>query len=246
MSLPARLQDPTLTARPRRVVAAIAMACAVLGAGSWIALLAQRARGAGPSLSTLVVEWPGRSPAAETGAGVLDAPVLPGAIAQVFALAAAAESGLVSSSTTYLCRRVVTADGRRFVCTHPDLKRPLTPAEALAYSCTDFFADLATRLPRASLNRLRRGVGLVAVGDDAPWTSAVIGLAGPPTSPRQLLTAVARVAGVGPDTAVPLRASTRALVRSGLRGVADFGPGLALVGRERPSLMTGGASPLPG
>ena len=114
---------------------------------------------------------------------MLDTPVLPGSVAQVFALAAAAELGLVSPATSHLCRRVATADGRRFVCTHPDLKRPLTPAEALAYSCNDFFVQLAARLPRAALNDVRRRAGLEPIADAAPWTSAVLGLAGPLTSP---------------------------------------------------------------
>ena len=248
MSLPARLQDEALSPRHRgcRAAAVLAATCVGLCATAWVALLAQPARPDPASLATLVIEWPSRRLAVETGARTLDAPVLPGALAHVFALAAAADAGLVSSSTTHICRRVATADGRRFVCTHPELNRPLTAAEALAYSCTDFFVDLAARLPRASLNEVRRRVGLAPIGADVPWASAVLGLAGPATSPRQLMSAVARVAGVGPDPAAPLRASTRALVRAGLRGVADFGPGATLFGRGQSALVKGGASPLPG
>ncbi len=246
MSLPARLQDQALSPRSRRA-AAVTTAWVVLCALSWAALLAQPAAPAAPpGLATLAVDWPSRRIVTETEAGLLDRPVLPGATAQVFALAAAAEAGLASASTRHLCRRVATADGRRFVCTHPDLKRPLTAAEALAYACTDYFVALAARLPRASLNHLRRRVGLDPIAGDVPWVSAVLGLAGPETSPRALLSAVARTAGVGPDTPVALPAAARALVRAGLRGVPDYGPSIAVVGRSGTGLVKAGTSPLPG
>ena len=134
MSLHARLQDQALIRRSSRAAVALVMTGVTLGALSWAALLAQPAPAAsvasgGPA--TLMIEWPSRRTAAETGTRALDAPVLPGALAQVFAVAAAVDAGLVSPTSTHLCRRVATADGRRFVCTHPDLGRPLTPAEAL-------------------------------------------------------------------------------------------------------------------
>ncbi len=166
-------------------------------------------------------------------------------LAQVFALAAAVDAGLVSPTSTHLCRRVATADGRRFVCTHPDLGRPLTPAEALAYSCTDFFVHLAARLPRATLNDVRRRAALEPVPANAPFASSVLGLAGPTTSPRQLLNAVARVAGVGPDPPVVLKAATRAVVRAGLRGAPGYGAAATLAGRGQPALAKAATSPLP-
>ena len=250
MSLQARLQDQALIPRSRRAIAAVVVAGVAAGAASWAASLyaqpvaASLQTAAAPA--TLVVDWPSRRTVTETGARTLDTEMLPGAVAHVFALAAAAEAGLVSASSTHLCRRVATADGRRFACTHPDLHRPLTPAEALAYACNDFFAELATRLPRASLNDVRRHAGLAAIGDDVPWTSAVLGLAGPATSPRTLMSAVARVAGVGPDAPVALLPAARALVRAGLRGVPDYGPAAVLRTRGVSALVKGGTSPLPG
>ena len=56
-----------------------------------------------------------------------------------------------------MCRRSMTVEGRRYVCSHPDLKRPLTPAEALAYSCNDYFVSLAPRLPRDAQRRSATG-----------------------------------------------------------------------------------------
>ncbi len=247
MSLPARLQDQALIRRSRRAVTTVVAACMAVGAAWWAVSLHAQPAATGlrttAAPATLVVDWPSRRTVTETGASTLDAEMLPGAVAQVFALAAAAEAGLVSASSTHMCRRVVTADGRRFACAHPDLHRALTPAEALAYACSDFFADLATRLPRASLNDVRRRAGLMAIGDDVPWTSAVLGLAGPTTSPRTLMSAVARVAGVGPDAPVTLTPGARALVRAGLRGAADYGPATALRARGTAALVKGGASP---
>ncbi len=248
MSLHARLQDQALTRRSPHAAAALILTCVALGALTWTALLAQPARTAASAApsgpATLVVEWPSRRIATETGTRVLDAPVLPGALAHVFALAAAVDSGLVSPTSTHLCRRVATADGRRFVCTHPDLERPLTPAEALSYSCTDFFVHLAARLPRESLNEVRRRAGLEPIAGNALWTSSVLGLAGPPSSPRSLLGAVARVAGVGPDAAVSMKPATRAVVRAGLRGAPGYGPALAMTRRGQSALVKAATAPL--
>src|SRR3954452_9919073 len=79
---------------------------------------------------------------------ILDTPVYPGSIVKTVALVAALERGIITPTSTHMCRRVVKADGQTFTCSHPDLKRPLTPAEALAYSCNDFFVSLTPRLPR--------------------------------------------------------------------------------------------------
>ena len=63
---------------------------------------------------------------------ILDAPVFPGSVVKAVTLVAALESGAIEADSTQMCRRVSTVDGHKFVCAHPDLKRPLTPAEALA------------------------------------------------------------------------------------------------------------------
>src|SRR5213592_3752577 len=70
----------------------------------------------------------------EARADILDTPVYPGSIVKTVALVAALERGIITPDSSHLCRRVVKADGQTFTCSHPDLKRPLTPAEALAYS----------------------------------------------------------------------------------------------------------------
>ena len=96
----------------------------------------------------------------EQRADILDTPVFPGSIVKTVALVAALERGIITATSSQMCRRVSKADGQTFVCSHPDLKRPLTPAEALAYSCNDFFVSLAPRLPREALNATRMAAGL--------------------------------------------------------------------------------------
>jgi len=96
----------------------------------------------------------------EARAEILDTPVLPGSVVKTVALVAALERGIITANSSHMCRRVVTADGLTLTCSHPDLKRALSPAEALAYTCNDFFVSLAPRLPRAALNATRVAAGL--------------------------------------------------------------------------------------
>lgn len=159
---------------------------------------------------------------------LLDTPVHPGSVVKPLALVAALEHGVVSADSGHMCRRVAVVGGQKFVCAHPDLKRPLTPAEALAYSCNDFFVSLAPRLSRDALNGVRIAAGLPPVSSATPMASAIVGLDGPRTTPRALIDMIARVAGAGRDQPVPMKPSTRAIVREGLRGAAEYGTASAL------------------
>lgn len=159
---------------------------------------------------------------------ILDTPVHPGSVVKPLALVAALEHGIVTADSGHMCRRTVTAGGQRFVCAHPDLKRPLTPAEALAYSCNDFFVSLAPRLSRDALNGVRIAAGLPPVNSGTPMASAIVGLDGPRTTPRSLIDMLARVAGAGRDRAVPMKPATRAVLLAGLRGAAEYGTASAL------------------
>ena len=142
-----------------------------------------------------------------------------------------------------MCRRTVTADGQTFVCAHPDLKRALSPAEALAYSCNDFFVSLAPRLSRDSLNRTRLAAGLAPIAAGTPMASALVGLAGPRTSPRALIDVMARLAGAGKDKPVPMSAATRAVLLDGLRGAAEYGTASALKAGGVSALAKTGTDP---
>jgi hypothetical protein len=147
---------------------------------------------------------------------ILDTPVLPGSVMKAVTLVAALESGSLKPGDTHLCRRVVTVAGSKYVCTHPDLRRPLTPAEALAHSCNDFFLSLASRLSRDAVNAARRGVGLPPLAAATPLAPALIGLDGPRVTPRALVGVLARLAGAGLEAAMPLRQHNRPLLEYGL------------------------------
>ena len=172
----------------------------------------------------------------EARADILDTPVLPGSIVKAVALVAALEDGLLDAGANHMCRRTVTVDGQKFVCAHPDVKRALSPAEALAYSCNDFFVSLAPRLSRDTLNKTRLAAGLPPIASGTLMAPALVGLAGPRTSPRALIDVMARLVGAGKDPPVPMSAATRAVLLEGLRGAADYGTASAL--------KTGGISAL--
>ena len=164
----------------------------------------------------------------EARADILDTPVLPGSIVKTVALVAALERGIITADSSEMCRRVIKADGQTFVCAHPDLKRPLTSAEALAYSCNDFFVSLAARLPREALNATRMATGLPPIAAGVPMASAIVGLAGPKTSPRALIDVIARLTGSGRDKPVAIKPATKTVLLEGLRGAAEYGTASAL------------------
>lgn len=182
----------------------------------------------------------------EARADLLDEPVLPGSVMKVVTLASALEHGVINPATTHLCRRTVTVDGVSFVCAHPDLRRPLNAAEALAYSCNDFFVSLAPRLTRDMFNRTRLAAGLPPIGAGTPFASSLVGLAGPRVTPRALLDLVARAAGFDPDRPMRLSARTREVLLRGLRGAATYGSASALGEAGVSALAKTGTAPMPG
>jgi SpoIID/LytB domain protein len=181
----------------------------------------------------------------EARADILDTPLHPGSTVKAVALVAALESGVLTPDSSHVCRRQVTVDGRTFVCAHPDLKRPLSPSEALAYSCNDFFASLAPRLSRESLNQTRIAAGLPPIGASVAMAAAIVGLDGPRTTPRSLIDMLARLAGVSPDRAVPMRVATRAVLLEGLKGAADYGTASTLKARGVSALAKTGTVTMP-
>ena len=66
---------------------------------------------------------------------VIDALSLPGSILNLPTLVAALESGAIKPDTHIACPGFAEVDGRRIACVHPRIRRPLSAAEALAYSC---------------------------------------------------------------------------------------------------------------
>jgi SpoIID/LytB domain protein len=225
------------------VVTAVLAWLAAATAWTGAARTAQPRPVAGPAV--LMVSLVPAAVEAEARADLLDTPVLPGSVIKAWALVAALESGVIEPTTARMCRRVVTVEGRRYVCAHPDLRRPLTPAEALAHSCNDYFVSLAPRLPRALLDSIRLASGLPALGQ-ATFAAGLVGLDGPRIAPRALLTAFARLTGAEHGRRVPMRAATEAVLIDGLRGAVRYGSASALVELEGGALAKTGTAPMPG
>ncbi len=77
--------------------------------------------------------------------------VYPGSSVKPFTLKALLEAGKLDEHTALMCRRSVSIAGRKLDCTHPDVKQPLDPAAALAYSCNSYFTSVALRLTPGQL-----------------------------------------------------------------------------------------------
>jgi SpoIID/LytB domain protein len=170
--------------------------------------------------------------------------IAPGSVLEMATLIAALESGVISPGTTFTCRRQITVDGRQLVCAHPDLGRPMSPAEALALSCTDFFATIGQRVPRDALGATTTALGLGPLAPKVSWPLAALGLDGLEASPEQLLRALVRAAD--PRSGVRLRRETRDVLLDGLRGAARFGAARAIGERGIDAFAVTGTARMPG
>jgi stage II sporulation protein D len=182
----------------------------------------------------------------EANPRVLDTPTLPGSVVKAVTLVTALEAGAITPQTATMCRRTVTVDGVRYTCAHPDLKRPLSPAEALAHSCNDFFVSLAPRLSRSQVNQTRLAAGLPPLPGSVRLPAALVGLDGPRVSPRSLIDVMARLTGVGSDPPVAMRPATRAVLLEGLAGAAAYGTASGFQERGVTALAKTGTAPMPG
>jgi SpoIID/LytB domain protein len=233
--VPSVVQDQTLS----RLAAAL-LAVLIAAPLSGVALRAQ----AGPAFFIRSLQNPAER--REARPDILDTPVLPGSVMKVVTLVAALESQAIDPDTARLCRRTVTVNGKRYTCSHPDLKRALTATEALAHSCNDFFVALAPRLSREMFNQVRARLGLPPIAATADLAASFVGLDGPRLTPRTLLDIVARLAGVDPQRPLPLAAETRRVLLNGLRGAADYGSASALGERKIAAFAKTGTAPMPG
>jgi stage II sporulation protein D len=174
---------------------------------------------------------------------LLRTPVLPGSILKIATLIAALESGAIQPSTRIACPRHLEIDGHRLDCSHPDIGRPLGPAEALAHSCNGYFAAAAGRLRREALDRGLVQLGLPPSSPSATVVSSALGLDGTRMSPEQLLSAFVRFTT---SDAGRFPASVRSVVLEGLRGAAEFGSASAFHDRGVSALAKTGTAPMPG
>jgi stage II sporulation protein D len=236
--------------RPRIFVSAFAavLVAAVLVAAVLVAAvlvpgqaLAQTSK-AGPAY--LLIEWPSKRVVARSRPDVLDTPIAPGSVLKIATLIAAADDGVVTPDTRIACRRTIVVDGKTLTCVHPDLHRPLSASEALGYSCNVFFATVAERVRRTSLDAVLVRLGLGPLSPAAPTASGALGLAGIRATPRALLDAFVRVASG--DRGVRMAASTRAMLTDGLRLAAASGTASAFGESGIRALAKTGTAPMPG
>ncbi|HVP55767.1 MAG TPA: penicillin-binding transpeptidase domain-containing protein [Candidatus Eisenbacteria bacterium] len=87
---------------------------------------------------------------------------LPGSSIKPFTLLALLQAGKVNGHTALMCKRPLTIGGHKLDCTHPDIKQPIDPDTALAYSCNSYFTTVALRLTPAELQNGLRQYGFAA------------------------------------------------------------------------------------
>jgi SpoIID/LytB domain protein len=174
---------------------------------------------------------------------LLRTPILPGSIAKIATLVAALESGVIQPSTRIACPRRLEVEGRRLDCSHPDLGRPLTPAEALAHSCNGYFANVARRLSRASLDRALGQLGLPPSSPRASVTASALGLDGTRLPAEQWLAALVRVTAAD-ERRIP--AEAKRVMLDGLSGAAEFGTAVSFHGAGLTAFAKTGTAPMPG
>jgi cell division protein FtsI/penicillin-binding protein 2 len=159
----------------------------------------------------------------------------PGSILKPFFLAAALEQRKILPQTAVFCRRNLRIqDGPRawnLACTHPPIAVAFSAAQALAYSCNQYFAELADRLLPSQSVAILEHFGLPA--PPVPETREqnellVLGVAGIAVSPAQVAAAYRKLAL---ETALPA-------VLEGLRDSVSYGmahnaavPGIEILGK---------------
>lgn len=151
--------------------------------------------------------------------------ILPGSVAKIGAVAAALEAGIITPTSRIVCTRRTVVDGHQLTCTHPDLHRGLSAAEALTHSCNVFVATVTARLPRTALDRSLRELGLPASDTAASVKASSLGLEGTRATVRDLIDAVARIHGATPP---PWKRETLDVMRAGLRGAVQRGTAAAI------------------
>lgn len=191
--------------------------------------------------AALLVSLPDRRVLVEYGdASALKEPHATGSAIKPLTALVALESGALQPGTEILCRRQVRSGNVTLRCAHPTVLLPFRLADALAYSCNYFFAQIGRRVGAAALDRGFRQAGLEAQISDAALGAA--GAAGVRATPRQLLDLMAALAG----DRLPFRAEHMALVRSALEKAVREGTaspaaveGVAVAGKT-------GTAPWPG
>ena len=205
-------------ARAVRTSALLVVSCLSAGGGTGAESL-QAVRPA--SGAWAIVEWRGGAVVASERLERLRQPTEPGSLLKVATLVAAFATGLATSDTRVPCAGEATVKGQVIRCSHPRLRHPLRPAEALAVSCNVWFATIGERLSRARLDRVLTALGLPPTPAGAPMPLVATGLRATPSPPLAWVEALSRV--LRQPSAVPLSPEARATLLDGLRGAALYG-----------------------
>ena len=83
----------------------------------------------------------------------------PGSTLKPFLLMALLETGKLDPKQQFICRRPLKIGSAQMDCTHPVEVRQLDAAEAIAYSCNSYVAQVAPRLNGVELVELLRRAG---------------------------------------------------------------------------------------
>ncbi len=86
----------------------------------------------------------------------------PGSAIKPFTALVALRSGVVDRETRWFCRRQYARSDLAIVCSHPKDDSPFNLAQALAYSCNDYFARLGERLNEGTFSATLAAFGLGA------------------------------------------------------------------------------------
>jgi cell division protein FtsI/penicillin-binding protein 2 len=86
----------------------------------------------------------------------------PGSTLKPFLLMGLLETGKLDPKQQFICRRPLKIGSAQLDCTHPAEVRQLDAAEAIAYSCNSYVAQVASRLSGTELVELLRRAGLDA------------------------------------------------------------------------------------
>jgi stage II sporulation protein D len=213
-----------------RALALVAVT-AVLGGGAGAPLASQAARPA-----WAIVDWSTGGVVSSQELSRLQSPAQPGSLVKMATLAAAVDAGLVTGATRVRCDGEATVEGQAVRCSHPRLRHPLRPSEAVALSCNVWFATIGARVPRARLDAKLAALGLPVTPRRAPMPLAATGLRATSSPPLAWVEALRRL--LGPET----NADARTLLVEGLRGAALFGTASAFSDRGMDALAKTGTA----
>ena len=196
-----------------------------------------------PAPAYRLIELPSGRVLYEGRPDLLATPVNPGSLLKLATLIALYEQG--AGDVRLVCARRAVVDGKDVTCAHPDLHRPLTPAEAIGYSCNTYFGALAPRLSRQSLDAVLVRLGLPPSMPGAPIASAAVGLGGVRATPAQLLEAFLRAVGAS-TVQVAMPDGARQAIRAGTELAARAGTAAAIGAAGFSGLAKTGTAAMPG